>query len=182
MLKITDWELFRNTIVQYVSYGEAVPLPTSSQLDSFEKLAGFALPQSYRDFVLVFGPGEFSVSLRISAPGYLQATDTSYDLAIANEGYKLDDADLKRFPAEMHTMMKRLFYFGYIDGRDWLAWDVNDVRVPGSHEYAIYRVSLRSATVIASTFKELVETVCDRLFAPKPDWDEEEMGPQRVFV
>lgn len=50
---------------------DSVPLPDAAALDEFEHDSGFRLPESYRRFVLRFGPGTFDCIDRVTvaSPG-----------------------------------------------------------------------------------------------------------------
>ncbi len=160
-----------------------VPKAIPAQLDAFEAQTGFRLPRSYREFLLVFGPGEFSVSLLIAAPGYEYAG--RIDLLATSRSYGWDEQEIavSNAPPEQKAHLRRLFYFGLENERQWLGWDPADIRDAAASEYGIYRVEALGfgTELVATSFQQLVEVTCERLFAPDPNWDEEEQGPQRTF-
>ena len=184
-MTITDWQAFYDSLVIQPSYGQPVPKPTPAQLDKFEAETGFRLPRSYRDYILVFGPGEFPCVLKIAAPGYDYLQNT-FDLQTAGSGYGYGQEELIRagLPPEDQQRMGRLVYFGLHHSRQWLGWDPQDMREAEAPEYGIYRVDWVSdgAEFVATSFRQLVEETCEELFAPDPDYDEESMGPQRGFM
>lgn len=176
---INDWQSFHDSLV-IDTYGEPLPLPNPEQLDGFERKSGIRLPRTYREFLFVFGPGEFRSSLQIAAPDSSDAIDR-FDLMRAHEGYRPTESELQYIRESDRPRAARLLYFGLIDGRDWLGWDLDDLRIPNDFEYGIYRRENHCVQFVAATFKELVEEHCERIFAPDPDWIEEDGGPQRVF-
>jgi hypothetical protein len=182
-MQITDWPEFYSTLVIDRGCGEPVAKPTPTQLDRFEAETGLRLPQSYRDYILVFGPGEFPCVLKVAAPGH--ASLGSFDLLTASRtyGYSAEEIAGSGLPVEQQERMRRLFYFGLHHGRQWLGWDPKDVRDSGAHEYRIYRVDWLSegAEFVAASFRQLVEETCEALFTPDPEYDEEALGPQRAF-
>lgn len=181
MFTISDWVAFYGNVTKCQDYGEVVALPTTSQIDSFEKSTGFVLPKGYRDFILVFGPGDFASSLKIAAPGYGHTLDPDHDLERINRSFRFSDEQLNRLPDYMPALLKRCCCFGVIDGRDWVAWDLEDICASGGSEYAIYKITSGGATRVANSFKQLIEDVCDHLCTPSSHWDEEEMGPRLQF-
>ena len=49
---------------------------TEAQLEQFESLAAFALPQEYKEYCQVFGTGEFGITLfNIRCPDYLKVAE-----------------------------------------------------------------------------------------------------------
>jgi hypothetical protein len=183
-MDICDWHGFYASLVIVPGYGHLVPKPTEAQLDQFEAETGLPLPQSYRNFIKVFGPGEFPCVLLVAAPGYAQLNCRA-DLLSANRsyGYTPEQIADSGLPTDQRDRLLRPFYFGLERGREWLAWDPQDVRDPSAHEYGIYRVDFRQDVVelVATSFRQLVEDICEQIFAPDPDYDEESMGPQRAF-
>jgi hypothetical protein len=183
-MEIRNWKDFYDTLVVVPGYGEPVPKPTIAQLDQFEAETGLRLPRSYREYITVFGPGEFPCILRIAAPGYPHLNWRA-DLLTASRsyGYSSDEVAQSGLPADQQERLGRLFYFGLERGRQWLGWDPLDVRDPETSEYGIYRVDYirDGAELVATSFRQLIEDICGEIFAPDPDYDEESMGPQRAF-
>lgn len=182
-MEIRDWQAFYDSLTISRGYGVPVPKPTSAQLDAFETLTGLRLPRSYREMILVFGPGEFSVSLSIAAPGYEYAGGA--DLLSTSRSYGWDPKEIARsnVSEEQKAHLSRLCYFGLENGRQWLGWDPMDIRNTEAFEYGIYRVEALGfgTELVATSFRQLVEVSCERIFAPDPTWDEEELGQQRTF-
>lgn len=176
-----NWDSFLRSLTIGSRYGEPVDKPSIDQLNRFEADLRIKLPKSYREFILVFGPGEFSASLEIAAPGYPNLSSPTLDLATANERYRYTPGQSQLFPESDRAVINRLLFFGLMDGKYPLGWDVQDVCHIGEAEYSIFRVGLTAIEKTATSFYQLIIETCDRLFAPNPDWDEEELGPKRVF-
>jgi hypothetical protein len=183
-MQIDNWKEFYDSLSIEPASSHLLHAPTPSDLDAYEAKAGFKLPRSYREFVLQFGPGDFSSCLLIAAPGYTEAQST-FDLQTANSrfGYQPDDLARNGYSAEKRELLCRLVYFGLAHGEDWLGWDTQAVRNPDANEYAIYQVDWRRDQLrfVADSFRQLIGDLCDEIFAPDPDYDESTMGPQRVF-
>jgi hypothetical protein len=132
----------------------------------------------------VFGPGEFPCILSVAAPGY-DFLGNTLDLMTASRRYGWPESEVQRsgLPTEQAERLGRLFYFGRQHGREWLGWDLTDVRDTEASEYGIYRVDWLSdgAEFVAASFRELVEGLCESIFAPDPEWDEETLGPRLLF-
>ena len=175
------WLDFYHTLTIDADCGRPVAKPTEQQLNEFEQESGFLLPKSYRDFIQIFGPGDFLLSLEIAAPGYDNLVKEEMDLKRANKVYRLTSDEMSTLSQHDATRANRLYYFGFIYGRDPLGWDITDVMNAENNEYAIYQ-GFYQHKVIAVSFQELVLTVCDELFKPDPSWNEEELGPQRAFT
>jgi len=143
---------------------------------------GRRLPRSYREFITVFGPGSFSCTLQIAAPGY-RYLGSDMDIDIANESYRDSEDWMERLQIlpELRALLRRLWYFGLGGSRHRMGWDPEKVTDPAGPEYAIYAVGTCDIDLVATGFRQLVEKTCEALFAPNPDWDEEELGPQRSF-
>jgi hypothetical protein len=183
-MEIHDWGAFYDTLAIVVGHGQPVPKPTESQLDQFEAVTGLRLPNSYRQFIKVFGPGEFPCILRIAAPGYPNLNWRA-DLLSANRsyGYTPEQIVESGLSSDQQDRLRRLFYFGLERGRQPLGWDPQDIRDSGASEYGIYRVDFIHDRVelAATSFRHLIEDICEEIFAADPNYDEDEMGPQRAF-
>ena len=181
---IGDWSTFYQSLAIELNGGRAVPKPTNAALDDYERRIGRRLPRSYREFITVFGPGEFSCTLRIAAPGY-RYLRTDFDIDFVNEGgYGYAEEEMERYQVlpESRSLLRRLWWFGFGGSRHWMGWDPEDARDPANAEYAIYAVgSICDIELVATSFRQLVADTCEVLFAPDPNWCEEELGPQRSF-
>lgn len=62
------WKKLHQSLKMVPPKGQALPKPTSADLDKAEKKIGAKLPPSYRDFAQLFGPGQHGGYFRIYAP------------------------------------------------------------------------------------------------------------------
>lgn len=154
--------------------------PNVASIEAFEAKIGFRLPDSYKSFIVVFGAGDFGSSLQIAAPDE-RAASSVYSLAGANAAYGYHGLEVREFPPSQQKLLSRLYYFGLMNDREWLGWDIEDVRNTESVEYGIYCVGLSTIRFVASSFRELIENTCEKLFSPDPTWDEDELGPKRLY-
>ena len=160
--EISDWQAFYDALlIEPECRAPTVPKPVVVQLDDFEAEVGFRLPQSYRDYIAVFGPGKLLTDWDIAAPGY--GRGWSYDLSSMNASIREPDAGEEQ-------------YYFCIAYKDCYCWNLNEVTDSDANEYAIYLGTER----IASTFREFVEGIALSMLT-LPDWDEEELGSPMRF-
>ncbi len=177
-MEITDWQQFYDSLVIEPFYGVPVTKPTVAQLDQFEAEAGFRLPQSYRDYILVFGPGRLLKDLDIAAPGY----DGSlfWDLQRMQQNMQPREHWIASSPEVDRDRLRRLSYF-CSRYKDCYGWDMTEICSSNSSEYAVYRWLEDGRVVrVADSFRGFVENVAAEILAV-PDWDEEELGPRMLF-
>ena len=179
----SNWHEFLDSVVIEIT-PNASYAPTEVCLDQFEADNGFKLPLSYREFMLLFGPGCFSSNLRISSPGYSDP-ESLVDLTFANKslGYSAEELAESTLPTKTKSLLRRLVWFGIVHGNEWLGWDPIDVFDSSTHEYAVYQVDWRRDDVIrlAGSFWDAIVGLCGQLFAEDPEYDETTMGPQKSF-
>ncbi len=119
------------------------------------------LPQSYRNFILVWGPGEFGTCVRITAPGYSDCGDT-IDLKLMHSDFEeiRRDETLWLDGCDDPELFRRLVVFGNNAATgDKYCWDPADVREPEENEYAIYELIhgyLRTPMFVAGSFREFI--------------------------
>ncbi len=165
-----------------------VEKPQESWLDAYEEEMGFKLPQSYRDFILVWGPGEFGTCVRIASPGYAGQGHT-VDLPEMHAGFdriRRSSVTSGDKCAESE-LAQRLVAFGDDGfGGNSYCWDPQDVRNAETNEYAIYAVHLNwpdSLDVEATSFREFI--MQRAIDPPNPidedDADEDSDGDCRFF-
>ena len=168
-------------------------LPTDTDCDAFEQQTGFKLPTDYREFIKVFGPGQFCGILEILSPGF---PDTrSMDLLTwnvnAKRGYtseraRKDFSDLER--------VARIVYFISTSSANHIGWDPEDVRDEQTHEYGIYGTRDYEVEEVAGSFRKFIQDFCLGQgvyqwmnIADVPEFDDEpdengELVPTRNFV
>ena len=172
--EIRDWrEFYDSLLIHPHGWHETVPKPTASQLEHFEVATGFRLPRSYREYILVFGPGRLFTDWNIAAPGYGGPCDI--DLQTIHES--LRPTELAEFDrhheAEHRERVRRLRYF-CLAYKDRYGWDPAEVTDPGAHEYAIYHI-LEDGRVrrFADSFRGFVEYLALDMIT-QPGWDEDD--------
>src|SRR5689334_6059696 len=77
-------KLYKSFKIQYGAPYPRVRLPTDADLDQYEAESHLLLPQSYRGFIKVFGPGELLREFRFRAPSYRSLND-AIDLSLLND-------------------------------------------------------------------------------------------------
>jgi hypothetical protein len=176
-VEIRDWREFYALLVIRPMPGEQLPLPTVADLDRFEAEVGFRLPQSYRDYMLVFGPGRLLADWDIAGPGN---GTWLWDLHRLDDLVRPREDDLDLYPGGEHDRIRRLRYFARMY-KDAFGWDHAEVCDPDSSEYAVYRLTEDNRVVrVGGTFRAFVEdAVLDMLTLP--GWDEARLGPWLVF-
>ena len=142
-----------------------VPRPTTQTLDDFGAWAGFKLPPSYRDFVLLFGPGELAGWYRILAPVGLKKA--RQDLAAFHSDW-LKETRRHDFGQWWHNpeRMKRVVFFCDTFGAEYFAWDPQDSSRTEPEEYRVhlhYKRGDEPGThweVVADSFVGFVRDYC----------------------
>jgi hypothetical protein len=136
-------------------------------LDAFESYAGLALPQSYREFVKIFGACEVGrKGIIIAAPQRKRIFDLRYDLtSLAKEthtfiepsGQLLSPTEAVN-PERSHRMV--FFADNFHGGR--YGWDPEDIGDTAAHEYAVYCRYSESEPYprVASSFRDFVLGYC----------------------
>jgi uncharacterized protein (TIGR02996 family) len=172
--KILDWqEFYDSLLVRPYGWHQTVPKPTVSQLDEFEAATGFRLPRSYREYILVFGPGQLLTDWDIAAPGY--GGSWSYDLQTMHENlsYRHPRTD-EQYPVDRW----RYFCAAY---KDRYCWDPAEVTDPDAHEYAVYHIVEDGRVMrFADSFRGFVESIALDMLT-LPGWDEDDLGSPLRF-
>jgi uncharacterized protein (TIGR02996 family) len=149
--------------------------PSVEDLDAFEAAHHFRLPASYRAFIRVFGPGEFSTSLQIYSPGASLSEMGERQDRFARMVGNVDFLTNTQTQAEPIAHMVCLGEDIHI-GTRYYGWDYEDVRNPATHEYAIRRYDSEghSCPIVAASFSEFVNDhilggdPSSRSFSPAP--------------
>jgi hypothetical protein len=169
-----------------------VPKPSPAALDAYEAATGFRLPESYRQFVLAFGPGELAEMFTIAAPGYPDNHDEDIDLGRMTRGFRKRAGFERRSDEDLATWHDdprragRLVLFAKDIGPDYYGWDPEDVRDAEAHEYGIYALMHSDPRVLnlAGSFREFIEEYClgkGWVSEVGHEWPEEDPWPRMVF-
>ncbi len=161
--------------------------PSLADFDGFEVMRDFNLPQSYREYAAVFGPGLLARFFHIGVPG-CPALGMLADLALLDEDSP-SHAPVA-FLGEVHeggdvAQLKRMMFFCATEGSDTIGWDPTEMTDRAGPEYAIYFVPRIGPQVpVANSFPEFITEVClgSRL-AERANFALEEWGTpyRRVF-
>jgi len=140
--------------------GKFTSPPGVQALDEFEERSGLKLPESYRQFVLLFGPCRVGHVENVACPGYPEE-GSPIDLRARDEELhamyfeNVPEADL-RDQYEDLDHFRRLVNFAKFEERDWV-WDPDDVTDAEAHEYGIYLVGrIRGLGRVARSFRQFV--------------------------
>lgn len=175
---IRSWHELYDSFVIEPTYGEAARKPTAAQLDQFEADTGFRLPRSYREYILVFGPGRLFSDWYIAAPGY--GDSWRWDLRTMHENVRPQEHWIDYYPAAEHDRVRRCRYF-CAKYKDAFGWDPAEVCDPEAPEYAVYRLVEGGQVVrVADSFRGFMEDAMLEILTA-PGWDEEELGPRLLF-
>lgn len=144
-------DLKKRVLVDHVdALGGCVVLkPRPEDLDRFERESGFKLPDSYREFVMTFGPGCLDPGFYFYSPGF--PSDQSVDLAARNPSSQSQKPE-GPFGDFIRFCISDDFHGSW-------AWKPEDVTDPGTHEYGIYLLGADGYDgphKVASTFHEFV--------------------------
>jgi SMI1 / KNR4 family (SUKH-1) len=165
-----------------------VAKPTTDDIAKFETRTGFSLPGTFKEFILVFGPGILAKEFHIAAP---TCKTSSFDLLALNEerfsqGPETEPAVWSPFPKS--TQLERLVAFCQTTlGNDRFGWDPEAITNSNLLEYAVFfhrRLEKRPKQV-ADSFGEFIDNLClgDDFFThyrKKGFWDE--FFPRRAFA
>ena len=165
--EIRNWREFYDALnIEPEGWEETVPKPTVEQLDRFEAETGFRLPQSYREYILVFGPGKLLTDWAIAAPGY--GGSWFYDLQAMQEHL--------RYRGQQHQ-----YWYFCLAYKDRYYWDPAEVTDHDRHECAVYRIPEGGPVVrVSDTFRGFVEDTVLHMLT-YPNWDEQELGSPMRF-
>jgi hypothetical protein len=138
-----------------------VSTPGPASLDEYEAATGSRLPESYRQFILRFGPGELAEKFTIAAPGYSEHRSSQrIDLAVMNRRFQDLPDDFFASGWDDPRQARRLILFcERTGGADYCGWDPEDVRDPAAPEYGIYALwhGDRRVMNVAGSFHEFIE-------------------------
>lgn len=178
--KSEDWQALYDRILIIYPEMTYVAKPTRAAIADFEKKCKFVLPNSYCDFIRVFGPGRIGARFRLYAPGYLSTLNYKCDLSVFNTDFQSWNKDLGLNPTTYkdEPLIRRLVVFSKTIGGDIIGWDPQDVRDEAAREYGIYYwpYGCKDVSLIATSFKSFIKEFClgvgyFRFWKMKPEWD-----------
>jgi hypothetical protein len=130
-----------------------------SALERLEELFHTPLPQSYTEFIHLFGPGEIGKYFEILAPSIQGFKDWGLTFEHEKESWPEYLTGFGR-----SDLAARTICFSTTVGGDSCFWDPNDVRDTLEHEYGIYVHSRDAMTgdanFVAPSFQSFIEDVC----------------------
>jgi hypothetical protein len=128
------------------------PKPTEAALRAFEQAHNLLLPKSYRDFAIVFGPGELAGLYRLATPLTLS---NDYELTKFSQNLH-GDADERLLEGFGSADETGRFLFFSDGGGCFYGWKLDEMADPASREYAIYEFDFPPMKRVATTFQEFV--------------------------
>ena len=131
--------------------------PSVEDLDTFEAAHQFRLPASYRAFIRVFGPGEFSTSHQIYCPGASLSEMGERQELFAEIARNLDFLSDTQAQAEPTAHMICFGEIAHI-GTRYYGWDYHDVRDPVTHE--VCHPAIRFRGPLLPDRRRVVPRVC----------------------
>jgi hypothetical protein len=151
--------------LQILGNPKLVPVgpPTVDDIVKFQTGSGFLLPASFKDFILVFGPGILAKEFQIYSP---HCKHTSFDLLTLNyERFGLKPSTSREVvsPFPKTARLQRLVAFCTTTlGNDRFAWDPNAITNSSPLEYAVFfhRRLAKQPKKVADTFGEFVDNLC----------------------
>jgi hypothetical protein len=167
---MTDWaEVYRGMRILDTPTPRIEP-PSDAELERFEREFGFRLPQDYRAFIKVFGPGQLTHDFRFRSAGCRVAGtgeaaerfNEHVDLVALNEVLREVHANRDAMDGPYSPQARRLVYFADNTAGDYVGWDPLDVRDDAAGEYGVYMVRREDggALLRAASFAEFVEREC----------------------
>ncbi len=132
-----------------------VPSRKRPVLDDVESALGLPLPQSYRDYIWLFGYGILADMYCVWSPEMLQVLSPAHAAEVA------ETLSLGLWPSDVAHSLKgvRLIPFGKSDNGDLLAWEVPSDRRPSEPPIRILHHEQTSAPVVCHGLLEFVRDV-----------------------
>lgn len=145
-----DWtELYHKIEITAPSYAIDVQRPTHQTIGEFERESGIALPESYKQFVMLFGPGQLANDVSIRVPNCVSANPVAsrcslnyiMDLATWNRELRsegqLDENRVISLYKNPQLILRVLFFADNLAG-DLFGWDPENPIPNSDGEYPIY--------------------------------------------
>jgi hypothetical protein len=186
------WDTLSESL-EVQAFRDVVAKLRPDDLDGYEARTGLKLPESYREFVLRFGPGELASTFQIAAPGYARY-DVKVDLDRLTPWFRRVSGLDTRSDAELANTYddparaRRVVLFCTTFGGDYYGWDPQDVNDPAAPEYAVYILARHDTRVrkVADSFRAFIEDYCLGDGYPREigedGWNEDDLGPRMVYA
>jgi hypothetical protein len=155
--------LHQQLVVHASPDDEYAPVPTDEEFDQFKAKIGLPLPNSYRNFVLEFGPGELAGIFRIAVPNCrVPAFNLDREVAAHKKLFKGTMARLRLKKYDDPEQVQRMIVFSTTYRGESYCWDPEDITDKRGHEYAVYLLTRasRKPERIADSFGEFVSEYC----------------------
>lgn len=174
--QMNDWqELLARLEIIGVPDSVSVPKSTSQTFIDFESMSRYRLPESYKSFMHVIGPGEIAEDYRIRGPGFalpgksidIVTFNEQVDLSYFNERIRQKDRPVNEtvvnryFPADAERIL-RLIYFATNANGELVGWDPLDIRDEQKMEYGVYIKiqEFNCLSLLSDSFSAFVHEVC----------------------
>jgi hypothetical protein len=140
----------------------AVQKPEEGELDAFECEINSPLPPSYREFILMFGPGELAQEFMIFAP--ICPGNKHFDMRKFNNHFRqaFDKCEVLQNSYKEPQLIRRLVFFGRNIGNDYFGWDPEETAKKANPEYQIHFLQhlAESTRIIAASFEKFILEIC----------------------
>lgn len=126
----------------------------------YEEETGFILPDSYKSFCRVFGPGMFELELDVAVPFYGKHRQHS-EFFVLQETDRIwhNETEFTEYCTDPERYARATFFAsGY---REYFCWDPQHITNAVEHEYGIYFVRRNYEMGFAvATFEEFICDLC----------------------
>lgn len=160
---IDDWrKLLEGIDVQ--CDGQPLPKPTPEMVDVIAQEASIPIPEGYRRFIQVFGPGELGGAFFIRAAGYgasLAPDVAAVDIKPFNEEIQWGTGEDGWSGYTDAERARRLVFFASSGGGDLIGWDPKDIRDQETQECGIHVIFHGDdhTTPLSNSYDDFVDQV-----------------------
>ena len=155
-----DWKELHNRMEIYSSSTD-VPKPTLDDCKEAEETLGICLPQSYKEFITVFGAGELALEFQIYAPN---CVSKHYDLVKLNKEYQsgIHDEFYNKETIPDFDQKARMIVFARNFSVEDFAWDPLEITDQKRCEYKNYIIPkhLDENEFYTDSFEALILELC----------------------
>jgi len=134
-----------------------IPKTTSAMLDKLEESIHRKLPKSYREFMIIFGPGELAEYFRIYGPG--KKGGQADLIAFIEMNREIANVQIETYGEE--DFIKRMIPFSDTIGGDVIAWDPSTSN-EDNDDYAIFMLpnDRNSIIKLSPDFEAFITKIC----------------------